>query len=368
MNNQDWKRLAQALLVAFPTLPDLARMVQHGLGENLAEITLGPSLSVQVHDLIRWASTHERIPALLEAALADNPTNVALQALAADWELAPPAATGLPGEADRLFLCGPQLREARHDLNLSVSQWIEVLGYHSMQQWQLLEADQAEASESLLQRVSAVSGIALPWLKHRSRPKYPTLPFPYFGDAAISHLHRLGATDVYLWTDPEYSNVLLAARCAPYRWVICDLVSGLNFWEWDDSLGYIPYLYDLIRRINTQSWYWNSSAIYPKKIIAALSAGEIYAGKVLHLRSSLRQRVRERGWASAIYRLDESERPVYWERRHHGSTFFRVQQAFREYRDQNPEAWAQAATGRFPDHPPPTPFFEEVSDIAGEET
>ena len=80
-----------ALLDAFPTVEALAQMVQFHLDENLAALTVAPSLGSQVFDLLRWARAAGRLDELLAAATAANPTNPALQAVRAAGGFVPPA-------------------------------------------------------------------------------------------------------------------------------------------------------------------------------------------------------------------------------------------------------------------------------------
>ena len=50
-----FKELQEALISAFPTRPDVERMVWYGLGEHLSAITGEGSLEQAVFELLRWA-------------------------------------------------------------------------------------------------------------------------------------------------------------------------------------------------------------------------------------------------------------------------------------------------------------------------
>jgi hypothetical protein len=77
------KDLHQALVDAFPSYADLARMVDLELGENLNAIAGGTATTQAAFDLIVWAEARGHVRALVEAALAANGANAALQAVAA---------------------------------------------------------------------------------------------------------------------------------------------------------------------------------------------------------------------------------------------------------------------------------------------
>jgi hypothetical protein len=87
------KELRDALLDAFPTRDALAQMVRFGLGENLENITGNGPLSAAVFELIKWAEAHGRTDELVRAALAANPGNPALLAVAGRHGMTPTAAS-----------------------------------------------------------------------------------------------------------------------------------------------------------------------------------------------------------------------------------------------------------------------------------
>jgi hypothetical protein len=76
------KQLYDALLSAFPTPTDLARMVAFGLNTNLAQISTGSNLGDMALSLMTWAQAQGRMEDLVHAARQDNPGNAALLAFA----------------------------------------------------------------------------------------------------------------------------------------------------------------------------------------------------------------------------------------------------------------------------------------------
>jgi hypothetical protein len=91
-----WIALKDAIIDAFPTWDDLAKMVRFGLGERLEAIVQRGNLNTVVFSLVDdWARPRGRRGELLTAALAANPTHPGLLALAAQTaQAAPPPASG----------------------------------------------------------------------------------------------------------------------------------------------------------------------------------------------------------------------------------------------------------------------------------
>src|SRR5690349_1518461 len=95
LSGQQQRQLEQVLLSAFPRKPDLARLVRHGLDENLIALSNSESLSELVFDLIEWARSRDRLAELINAAREDNPAHPQLRRFAEQiGENAPPAAHG----------------------------------------------------------------------------------------------------------------------------------------------------------------------------------------------------------------------------------------------------------------------------------
>ncbi len=99
--------LHAALLDAFRTRSDLARLVGLGLGEHLDTIAGGENDAAVVFNLVEWADSHGRIEELAGAALAANPANPKLRAAVAALGLPVPPLT--PGQRIRNPLLRPWL-------------------------------------------------------------------------------------------------------------------------------------------------------------------------------------------------------------------------------------------------------------------
>jgi hypothetical protein len=80
-NDRELEALYRALLSAFPSEGALERMLRFGMGLNRAEIASG-NLSNQVFDVIRFAEARGQIDQLIRSAIAANPGNADLKAVA----------------------------------------------------------------------------------------------------------------------------------------------------------------------------------------------------------------------------------------------------------------------------------------------
>lgn len=79
LTTEQSEELHQAVLRAFPTPADLARVVRHKLGRNINEITPNGTLSDVVVSLITWLESRNLIDEFITGARADNPGNEELR-------------------------------------------------------------------------------------------------------------------------------------------------------------------------------------------------------------------------------------------------------------------------------------------------
>src|SRR5436305_7183343 len=77
------KQVGEALISAYPTRPDLERMVFDGLSEHLGAIARDDTLSHTIFELLRWAQARGRLEELIKAALLQNSGNAQLKSIAA---------------------------------------------------------------------------------------------------------------------------------------------------------------------------------------------------------------------------------------------------------------------------------------------
>ncbi|MDQ2805556.1 MAG: right-handed parallel beta-helix repeat-containing protein [Chloroflexota bacterium] len=121
------RRFYDLLLQAFPSYPELERMVFFGLGENLAEIIATTNLRETVYELLKWTRAHDRDGELVAAAVEANGTHQALRAFAIEvgvltapkpTDSVPPPSLNEP--AYRTLIVDP-LRRAGHYTTISAA-------------------------------------------------------------------------------------------------------------------------------------------------------------------------------------------------------------------------------------------------------
>jgi len=79
------EELHKAILVAFPSKGDLARIVKHKLGQNLEEIATDGNLSTVVFTLIVWLESRNLVENFVVGAREDNPGNEDLRIFADNY-------------------------------------------------------------------------------------------------------------------------------------------------------------------------------------------------------------------------------------------------------------------------------------------
>src|SRR5690348_9048320 len=115
------KQLQTALLDAFRSREELARVVRYGIDQNLNDITApGPLVDV-VFGLIDWAESHDTLDALIKEAREENPGNRLLKEFATDYAAAPqpPALQPAPADPAPAQLVGAAVSTTRNQVFIS---------------------------------------------------------------------------------------------------------------------------------------------------------------------------------------------------------------------------------------------------------
>lgn len=98
LTGPQFEQVKQALLAAY-TKASLRDTVRGRLNVELDKVAGGENDTAIFSNLVRWAERESRIPDLIDAAVADNPTNEELQKLkqaAEGWHLLAPQGAGEP--------------------------------------------------------------------------------------------------------------------------------------------------------------------------------------------------------------------------------------------------------------------------------
>lgn len=258
---------------------------------------------------------------------------------------ASPATAGAGTHPALHFDCGQRVAEVRQDIRLSRSHFVEVLGYHSEKAFARLEAQQEECPAALLAQVSQVTGVSVTWLQHGEGPKYPPqLLTSMFGREVVQQIQALRPEALYLCTDAAFSRVVLAIQQDTYRWVPGVLGWGLDFWNWWDDFGKIPFVYGVLNHLHTACADILEARIYPRKqarLLVDLEDGRLHPSQMLDAPGRFGFR-----WGADLCDLDDRHPTAHhYGQSYRATAFARVQDAFRAARAADPEIWALARTG-----------------------
>jgi transcriptional regulator with XRE-family HTH domain len=138
------------------------------------------------------------------------------------------------------FDCGPRLKRLREDLELSISQFIELIGYPSEKWYRKAEEGRAEIEEAFLVKVAEATGTSLAWLKQGSSRMFETASINATRGDAFDRIKELNPSELYLLID-ELSYGFYGVACVkPYVWVNLCFGVSLNFHTWWGDEHCIP--------------------------------------------------------------------------------------------------------------------------------
>jgi transcriptional regulator with XRE-family HTH domain len=224
---------------------------------------------------------------------------------------------------EQLFDCGHRIREAREDLKLSISEFVEALQYSSERRLKKIEAREKEASISLITRISELGGISIDWLKHGNGARYELDSLSFYERSAIRELKRWKPQALYFCIELETYFVVLIAQLDLYKWKVFEVGFSLDIWEWIDEHMFIPEIYNFISKVEKQFPKILSSRICNKDNFHKLLSGEIHPRNAVISGGS-----KGRHWASDI--LDIYHRyPISPKYKAYGPWFLKAQEEFK---------------------------------------
>jgi transcriptional regulator with XRE-family HTH domain len=152
---------------------------------------------------------------------------------------------------DTFFDIGHRLKQVREEIDLQSSQFTELLGVTSERQYLAMENRQQEVPSSLLEKVHAITGIELEWLKHGKEPRYKVRVsafrtagqgLEFMAQFKPRHLFFvLGKSTIF-----ENWNVCLVAQTGDYCFQVIDHKTSLNFWNWCEDFWFIPVYFEFL--------------------------------------------------------------------------------------------------------------------------
>jgi hypothetical protein len=229
---------------------------------------------------------------------------------------------------DRLFDCGHRIKKVRRELELSVGEFVEQIGYRSERQLQGIEQRQEECPDSLVQTVAAFSGVSPDWLKHGREPRYPVSGDLDLCDRkfTIEMLRKTTPSMLFFCVDLTRFEVLLLVQSGEYHWTVYDPGFSIDFWNWIEDYRYIPRIYHFMNDLHEAFFRVTNGRVLSKKDFAKLLSGET------HPRTLFRNR-REKldHWADDIRDINHKWPIAKDYGVKYGKWFLEVQEYFRTY-------------------------------------
>ena len=212
---------------------------------------------------------------------------------------------------EKRFLIGKQLRIVRDDTGLQPPGFIELIDFHSEQQYRDMEANKTECPESVIGRIYEATGILPGWLKDPSKQKYeieladdwirqPKETARRIAQLATEYIYvtvaaSIPAKDRLLWrsqnllarmTD-DYLHVGVCVPVSAHRYRVFDTGFAAHFANAYDqeryALPFYLFLYELFEHLGVNcvgvilSGLWADKAlyqgkVYPRKILSSHNA------------------------------------------------------------------------------------------------
>jgi hypothetical protein len=174
---------------------------------------------------------------------------------------------------EKKFLIGEQLRIARENTGLIPTGFIELIDFHSEQQYRDMEANTVECPESVIDLIYEATGILPGWLKDPSKPIYEVelaidwIRFPRetarrisqqsTGEIYVTIAASVPAKDRFLWrgknlwakwTD-HYLHVGICVPISEYRYKLFDTNLLADFGNIPDGQRYARPFYSFLQEL-----------------------------------------------------------------------------------------------------------------------
>jgi len=222
----------------------------------------------------------------------------------------------------RKFLAGPRVLQIRNELGLTASELIEVIDFPSEASWSQCEHDEADVEELYLIRASNAFGVALDWLKHGKKDKYPRVRIYDYESEIVAKLGSEPHVASYALIDPKRMEMVFAVKQSEYRWQVLDFAFSMDFWDWFDDHHHIPRIYDLLCLIN-KTFRHSYGRIVASDAMAKLKSSDVFPGEVVDGVTG------NSYWFEDLFDLDHKYPIGKDGYRHYGKWFEKLQASFR---------------------------------------
>lgn len=178
---------------------------------------------------------------------------------------------------DNHYDAGARIKTVRVELGLKSSQFAELLSVGSQREYEAIENGSNEASLSLLNEISEISGINVEWLKHEEGTRYGVEQI-YFNpvDDDLKYCTSLHPQEYFLTVDAKGPHhVSLVAQTDKYRYQVIATGITLDFADWVEDHWIAPRFYEFLERLSV-SWDGIEGVVLPTKYEKLLYDGCIH--------------------------------------------------------------------------------------------
>lgn len=229
----------------------------------------------------------------------------------------------------RRFDCGGRLKEAREDILLPTSKFIEAIDFPSEREWNSIEAMELEVAEKYIDRTSSLTGISSSWLKHGNTPKYPCESIYDYQTEKIASIAVESPIATYVAMEPEGMNAILIVQFSEFRWRVFSFGFSMDFWDWMGDEHHIPTIFNLLGEVDR-------SLKHPySRVISKNLLDEFYAG-VKHPSQLFKEAGNNNYWFDDLFDLNHQFPIAKDKYKHHGEWFVKLQNQFRTYAKRYP--------------------------------
>jgi hypothetical protein len=154
-------------------------------------------------------------------------------------------------KAEIFFDAGNRLRQVREEINIKTSKFVEVFGLPSEKNYLQIEKQIEEAPSTLLEKVHAVTGVSLEWLKHGESPRYEVEGI-YLRDIKedLKRCAEIHPVEYFFTLELKSLHVGLVAQTGDYRYQVFDTGVTLDFWDWVDEHWAISQFYKFLKALS----------------------------------------------------------------------------------------------------------------------
>jgi hypothetical protein len=229
----------------------------------------------------------------------------------------------------RRFDCGRRMKEAREDVSLSVSRLIEEIDFPSEREWNAIEAGEHEVTERYIDKISALTGISSPWLKHEATPKYPCESIYDYQIAKITAIASECPSSTFVAIEPASMDVILIVQFSAFRWRVFSFGFSMDFWDWLGDQHLIPRIFDLLTAVDRILKHPYGRVI-SKELLTEFLTG------LKHPLQLFKSTGHNSYWFDDLFDLYHRYPIAKDKYKHHGDWFVRLQDEFRAHVKQTP--------------------------------